>query len=392
VWIPVSADEIEARVADRSLDENAYFDAKRDLGSKNKDLAKDVAAMANNGGVLIYGIDEDEHKRPTVLAPIVLRGQRERIDAVVHTSIAPPPQIRIDEHPLAPDPERGYLVVTVPASSQAPHMVIADKDNRYYQRLETQSVPMPEGEVSRLYDRRQRWEVDREQLLSQVVARNHRIWPPDPDFADLHVMVRPVAATSSLLDEAIPDADPQLFLLKLLVQAQHVFSGPSYHPDLTPQGGWYPRDGGWRAGSHPEERSHPQTVDLTITEQGIGYLFCGRAGGHSQQGDSYLLLLEDLVAGLTTRTLFILGSLYKAAGYLGPVDVGVAVTGISGYPLYAAHSEYRSLVGQPLPRTEDYRRTERALAHELEATPRRIARSLVLPLINQVTSGAYAPF
>jgi len=107
-----------------------------DLGGKNKDIAKDVAAMANNGGVLVYGIDEDEHKRPTILAPIALRGQRERIDAVVHTSIAPP-QIQIDEHPLGSDPERGYLVVAVPASPQAPHMVIADKDNRYYQRLET---------------------------------------------------------------------------------------------------------------------------------------------------------------------------------------------------------------------------------------------------------------
>ena len=56
------------------------------------------------------------------------------------------------------------------------------------------------------------------------------------------------------------------------------------------------------------------------------------------------------------------------------------------------HSEYRSLVEQPLPRTEDYRRTARVLAHELEANPRRISRSLVLPLINQVTSGAYDPY
>jgi hypothetical protein len=392
MWIPVSADEIEARVADRSLDENAYFDAKRDLGGKNKDIAKDVTAMANNGGVLVYGIGEDEHNRPTILAPIVLRGQRERIDAVVHTSVAPPPEIRIDEHPLASDPELGYLVVAVPASPQAPHMVMADKDNRYYQRMETQSVPMPEGEVSRLYERRQRWEVDREQLLSQAVERNQRIWPPDPNFADLHVVVRPVAATPSMIDEMVPDADPQIFLLNLLVQARHVFSSSSYHPDLTPQGGWYPRDGGWRAGSHPQERSRQNIVDLTVTERGIGYFFCGCAGDHLREGDPYLLLLEDLVAGLTTRTLFILGSLYKAARYLGPVDVGVAVTGLSGYPLYSAHPEYRNLVGQPLPRTEDYRRTARVLAHELEANPRRISRSLVLPLIHQVTSGAYDPY
>ena len=194
---------------------------------------------------------------------------------------------------------------------------------------------MPEGEVSRLYERRQRWEVDREQLLDQTVARNHRLWPPDPAFADLHVVVRPVAATPSLLDDAIPDTDPQLFLLNVLVQARHVFRGSPYHPDLTPQGGWYPRDGGWRAGSSPTEKSRPHILDLTITEQGRGYLFCGRAGARPQQGDPYLVVLEDLIAGLTTRTLFILGSIYKAASYLGPVDVGVAITGISGLPVYS---------------------------------------------------------
>lgn len=398
MWVPESARDIEARVSDRSLDENAYFDAKRELGSKNKDLAKDVAATANNGGVLIYGIDEDEHKRPTKLAPVILHGQRERVDAVVRMSIAPPPDIQIHEHPLEADPGRGYLVLVVPASPNAPHMVTAEKDNRYYQRLETQSVPMTEGEVARLYERRRRWDVDREQLLQEAIACNHSIWLPAAELADLHIMVRPVGVpNATLLEDAIGNGDAEHLLLNLIVGARAAWRGPSYRPDLEPN--WVmPRDSGWRIGSSPEETSHMQIVDLTISDDGRGYLFCGRAGGHITS-DQRFVIIEDLIAGLTTRTLSILGGVYDAAKYFGPVDVGVAVTGLSGKSVYSLALINRGdiflsqMVVPPLPRSEDYRRTERVTtASALGADPRQIARSLVARLIAQVTNGAYDPF
>ncbi len=55
MWIPKSADEIERAVVARELHESSTFDAKRELG-KSKDIARDVAAMANDGGVLLYGV------------------------------------------------------------------------------------------------------------------------------------------------------------------------------------------------------------------------------------------------------------------------------------------------------------------------------------------------
>ena len=40
------------------------FYAKRELPSRNKNenIAKDIASMANNGGVLLYGVAEDDHE------------------------------------------------------------------------------------------------------------------------------------------------------------------------------------------------------------------------------------------------------------------------------------------------------------------------------------------
>lgn len=51
-------------VAAGNLIENATFDAKAALPDKgkSKDLAKDVAAMANNGGTSLYAVGEDEYR------------------------------------------------------------------------------------------------------------------------------------------------------------------------------------------------------------------------------------------------------------------------------------------------------------------------------------------
>jgi hypothetical protein len=69
VWIPKSEGKILAAIEARDLTETVTFDAKAALPAqgRSKDLAVDVAAMATDGGTLLYGIGEDEHGRPTVL-------------------------------------------------------------------------------------------------------------------------------------------------------------------------------------------------------------------------------------------------------------------------------------------------------------------------------------
>ena len=81
MWMPVTEQEILAAIEAGELLETASFDAKASLPAKgkSKDLAIDVAAMANEGGTLLYGVGEDEDHRPTVPQPFGLAGARERV-------------------------------------------------------------------------------------------------------------------------------------------------------------------------------------------------------------------------------------------------------------------------------------------------------------------------
>jgi hypothetical protein len=49
----------------------------------------------------------------------------------------------------------GYLVVIIPASPRAPHMVTLEGENRYYGRGATGNRILNQGDVARLYQRRE---------------------------------------------------------------------------------------------------------------------------------------------------------------------------------------------------------------------------------------------
>src|SRR5258706_15414136 len=95
MWIPKTQAELEQAVTSGDLEESTIFDVKKELSAKTPEIAKDIAAMANDGGVLVYGIAEDTHGRPTVLNPIPLAGQPERINSIVQTAIAEAPIVSI---------------------------------------------------------------------------------------------------------------------------------------------------------------------------------------------------------------------------------------------------------------------------------------------------------
>jgi predicted HTH transcriptional regulator len=123
MWIPKDEQDIITAAASGGLEESVTFDAKREIPAKNSDTAKDVAALANTaGGVLLYGVDEDTSGRPTVLTPITLAGQRERIEQIIRTSIDEVPNFSLSAIQTSNAPLTGYLILLVPPSERAPHM------------------------------------------------------------------------------------------------------------------------------------------------------------------------------------------------------------------------------------------------------------------------------
>lgn len=392
MWMPTTEQEILAAIEAGDVGETATFDAKRELPGKgkSKDLAIDVAAMANDGGVLLYGVGEDEDDRPTVPRPFKLAGARERVDQIVRTSISEPPDVQVREIPSDDDPSLGYLVVAVSPSQRAPHMVTVGKEYRFYGRSDTGNVPLTEGEVARLYERRQRWEVDRDAMLDGAIESAPI--PPHEDFAYLHLVARPVVPDEDLYDRASEGQQAMQFLSGLISAASSAGAFSSFSPDLYGGHNYERRADGWAAswglGIEWKEREDPSSVlDLVVGLDGSGRMFCGRA---AERRPDHFLIFEPLVAGLTAKFLAVMGGLYAAGGYSGPVDVGVAVTGLKGGVSY--HLRGNPWVERTPYDRDEYRRTARLPASRLVGDPRGAARTLVLPLLRAVTLDSYDPF
>jgi hypothetical protein len=236
MWLPESAEELERLAREDVLEETAAMDYKKELG-KNKEIAKDVAAMANDGGVICYGIGEDERGRPCCPEPIRVEGQPERIMNVVRTSISEPPSIDIRTIISGSNHDQGYIFVLVPQSPLAPHMVVVDKDFRFYGRGALGNVPLTQGEVERLYERRRVWGRDVESSLDRVELDSQL--PAKQGFGYLRLAASPVGSDGKIFERSRKQVEEVAFLSSLIEksQSQQVFKTKYF-------GGF--SDGGWR--------------------------------------------------------------------------------------------------------------------------------------------------
>ena len=123
LYVPTTLADIRLLVS-QHVEESTHLDFKRQLpdSGKNDDIAKALSAFANSdGGVLVYGIDEDGQGRAETLCPVTLLGAPERIDLVARQSLDGPVAIESLSIPSSSDSALGFLVVKVPRSTRAPH-------------------------------------------------------------------------------------------------------------------------------------------------------------------------------------------------------------------------------------------------------------------------------
>jgi hypothetical protein len=116
---------------------------------KKKDISKDVASFANSdGGLIIYGIKEKNHK-PVELSFINgIDFTKEWLEQIIQSTI----HKKIEGLQIIPirynnDIKKTLYIIKIPTDS-VPHMSI---DNRYYRRYNFNSVPMEEYEVRNQY-------------------------------------------------------------------------------------------------------------------------------------------------------------------------------------------------------------------------------------------------
>jgi Schlafen, AlbA_2 len=137
--------------------------------SKKKEIGKDISSMANSaGGIIIYGINESNHKAESISFINGNEFTKEWIEQVIQTNV----QRKIVDLKIYPirfknQVEESVFVIKIPESENAPHMAL---DNKFYRRYNFQAVPMEEYEVRQLYYRTKntRLEIHDDLIVNQA--------------------------------------------------------------------------------------------------------------------------------------------------------------------------------------------------------------------------------
>ncbi len=205
-------------------------------------------------------------------------------------------------------------------------------------------------------------------------------WPVDPNGA-----IQSWATTGTNLQDYMPRA----------FEAACEIAPASVQPDLTRQ---YPNIGrrglAWRLGTHPPVTLGQRFVDLEVHYDGRGCLIMGGAT-IKQQGDELWAINAIAIATLAVRALVAFGVMYDQAGFNGPLDIGVAVTGIAQRTLASGSAYIPAFVSDNEPDSitmqDDYKQTRTIPAQELSLRPIEQARYLLWPLL-QATVVQQDPF
>jgi hypothetical protein len=99
------------------------------------------------------------------------------------------------------------------------------------------------------------------------------------------------------------------------------------------------------------------------------------------------VLFETILAGNLASFFAAMGAFFEAAGYIGSVDVGAAVTGIEGAAPYGLHMWGDNTFSGPAPR-----RTSRVSAGELRDGAAGIALSMIRRLLDATREVGWSPF
>ncbi len=191
------------RLIDDRIPENYTLDYKEEPWPEKKgkntanEIAKDISSFANNqGGIIIVGVKEDKRtKLPVARTPFEIGDWEERIDDVHDTSIKPFIEgLRIRRIISDEQKGKGYLIIEIPESPNAPHMVATT--NKYYRRTNSGAQPMSEAEVAELYNRRQEQEKRLKELYKPLFDKLEE----EKDETQLYCLFLPRIFHKELID------------------------------------------------------------------------------------------------------------------------------------------------------------------------------------------------
>lgn len=164
--------EIEFAAGQGLIDERTHCELKKGLppSPQNTELARDLASLTVEGGVLVYGVtDAGSGVAGTVVGVKEAEAARTRLVGVAQGSVQPSIVCEVSIVSNPADSERACVVVAVPPSPVAPHRA----DERYWGRSAEGKRVLSDAEVADLFARRR----NRDDRFSDQIGCPRRLRP-----------------------------------------------------------------------------------------------------------------------------------------------------------------------------------------------------------------------
>lgn len=391
MWSPATAADLMAAIDAGALPhEAAAFEVKSQLPASkaNRDIAVDVSAMSTEGGVIIYGVLEDKEAMTFIATPVELAGIKDRISDVVTANVRERIEFDVRLLPLEGDVARGFVVVDVPASPRAPHMVETKGEFRFYGRVPGGNVVLTEAQIALLYERRREVEREAERALAEAIAQAPLSAAPGMR-GDLHLVARPLLSDKGVRRRAwTGDDGPELGAAVANARDALRFK-PPWDPnfgDILSGGQNLVTLDGFALLNPPivraEERVERYVSRVEVLDEGTCRYF--RAAVAEQREDVGQFVVRDTsVAQIAAHFSFMAGRLLGAGGYHGPVELSVAIIGAKGAVSAEWFGGVRTppLGAYPAIPFDDYRDRLRVQASRLADEPCDVAAALLSRLL-----------
>lgn len=378
-WIPETENDLQRAIDDDLMDETHYLELKRTLEpgrGKNKEFARDVVALSVDGGTLIFGIDEATKDVKATLNPVMLERFIERLESIARNIPDPPLEIRCKQIPAEQCPSKGYVIVEVPPSPDAPHMV----DDKYYGRGEKQKQVLSDAQVRRLMFERQSRRGANAGALNAYMDRDP-IPVDDRKSSHMFLVATPLMVSQGMFVDTIDSSNAGEWLQNLV--------NTCHTKDQIPGKLEVPLSDVNRATAREDcialttdsiDRSRVYTapiwtpddyaVEIEFTDDGELRIYHAPLSGQDKKGD--LVLLLRYVPLFVRHSLSLLTAIRDDKGVTGSWSIGFGATKLDDLPAFNDTNQPGQMVQTIGPRyvsadgTGSYRRVMTFSSKDLE--------------------------
>jgi hypothetical protein len=373
MWRPRSYADIQAAIGVVAEDSQLDFKA---TYSKAEETAKDVAGMTIEGGVLAYGVEE-QNGVASALPHVQLAGGPERIQQIIDTRIRPVPTVEIEVFPASASADDGVVVVTILPSPLAPHYA----NERFPARAGVTTRNLTEHEIDALYQQRRRV-TERATADDSILA--HYTEPeggPQGGVGGIGIMRLLIGPLSTVRH---PSGAKVGSALTRAVHAAATTMSEYVKPSLSPKAcdwlvDWRPRGTlGWQAGlASSEFRELEQAVLVAATYTHSGNFSFLVSMGLMGEGGAGRIAFEHLWAVELMACLCIAGTFLADVPGVGLLECELGLQGLHGAVSWKASRGRAVTPDQPRITESNYYDRGQFGARGLARDPRDAARLLL---------------